>query len=392
MSVLLLTEHYYPKIGGTVSYVEKISVVLSKQLPKVYLLVPAVGEIGSIEEVKHPTSSLILLKLGVTKSSELKFNAEERDLYCQFLIENIVRLTESYNISVVHLLFGLFVANILDTKALKLKGIKTVHTVHNIPPEECSISWKGDSVLAYWKDKLRKYGVRLVNKNRITKNQFDLYVVPSESVKDKLKKLLSEADIKVIAHGGASAIEKINKVENVEKRILTIGGMIPHKNQHLIPVIGDFLQKNGVNFRWDVVGPVRNQRYYDYLKKQIDNSKSKLKIQLHHNIPKEELDHLYKSADLYIQLSSEEGFCMTVLDAISNRLPVIATPVGAIPEMVELVDGVLVNLEDKRLNEVILHYINILDSLDIEEKNYSDFVQKYTWNNAVHELVNCYNG
>ena len=83
---------------------------------------------------------------------------------------------------------------------------------------------------------------------------------------------------------------------------------------------------------------------------------------------------------------------MTVLDAISNRLPVIATPVGAIPEMVELVDGVLVNLEDKRLNEIILHYINILDSLDIEEKNYSDFVQKYTWNNAVHELVNCYNG
>ena len=68
-------------------------------------------------------------------------------------------------------------------------------------------------------------------------------MVPSESVKDKLKKLLPEADIKVIAHGGASAIEKINKVENVEKRILTIGGMIPHKNQHLIPVIGDFLQK-----------------------------------------------------------------------------------------------------------------------------------------------------
>ena len=124
MSVLLLTEHYYPKIGGTVSYVEKTSVMLSKQLPKVYLLVPAVGEIGSIEEVKHPTSSLILLKLGVTKSSELKFNAEERDLYCQFLIENIVRLTESYNISVVHLLFGLFVANILDTKALKIEGYK----------------------------------------------------------------------------------------------------------------------------------------------------------------------------------------------------------------------------------------------------------------------------
>ena len=35
---------------------------------------------------------------------------------------------------IVHLLFGLFIAAILDTKALYLKGIKTIHTIHNIPP------------------------------------------------------------------------------------------------------------------------------------------------------------------------------------------------------------------------------------------------------------------
>jgi len=60
--------------------------------------------------------------------------------------------------------------------------------------------------------------------------------------------------------------------------------------------------------------------------------------------------HLYLSAmDLFLQPSREEGLSMTILEAMASGVPVIATPVGGTPEMIE--DGVtgrLVGVADPR--------------------------------------------
>ncbi|MDC1452262.1 glycosyltransferase family 4 protein [Vicingaceae bacterium] len=392
MNALLLSEHYFPKIGGTVSYVENTAVTLSKKINKVYLLAPAVGELGKIVEEKHFSSPLVLLKLGVKSVGELNFDAEERNLYCTYIKNSVFTLSQNYNINLIHILFGLFIAEILDTKKLREKRIRTINTIHNIPPQECSNSWRGDSTLLYIKDTARKEIVGFMNRRRIQKNKFDVYIVPSEEVRVNLTSYVENSLIKVIGHGGAEVSVLPKERSSGPIRLLTVGGFVPHKNQHLIAEIAHYLLNNGVEFKWDVVGPIRNKRYYKYFLNAINKRKLDKVVTVSHNIPEETLYELYQSADLYLQLSSEEGFCMTVLDAVSYRLPVIATPVGAIPEMMDMVDGILIDLKDANQNKLIHHYIKIVDELKVDEKKYNLFINTYTWENAVDRLIETYHG
>ncbi|WP_391116746.1 glycosyltransferase family 4 protein [Psychrobacillus sp. L3] len=53
-----------------------------------------------------------------------------------------------------------------------------------------------------------------------------------------------------------------------------------------------------------------------------------------------------KNADLLLFPSHSEGFPLAVLEAMACGLPIIATPVGAIPDMVESSGGILVDVGD----------------------------------------------
>tara|TARA_B100000809_G_scaffold201247_1_gene201798 strand:- start:3431 stop:4612 length:1182 start_codon:yes stop_codon:yes gene_type:complete len=393
MNVLLLSEHYYPKVGGTVSYVENTARQLAKEGIHVFLLVPALGKLKSVTSTPHQEPNLTLLEIGVADHS-IQFNSEERTILCNWVKDNITQLIEQYNIEVVHLLFGLFLAEALNTLQLKQLGIKTINTIHNIPPQECANSWKGDTHLNYYKDNIRKFGVKWINKKRIKKNVFDTYIVPSQMVKNELSNYISSSKINVIAHGGAEYIHTLKKTETKNNKIqlLTVGGMVPHKNQHLIPAIAAHLKKENIDFVWNIVGPARNERYVDTIKLALVNFKLTGNVYLHNKATNEELKAFYSHTNMYIQLSAEEGFCMTVLDAIAYGIPTLGPPVGAIPEMLELVGGTLIENHLPTLKPIITHYCKILDSIQISPTLLNKFKQHYTWSNAAEQLIKIYNG
>lgn len=391
MRVLLLSEHYLPKVGGTVSYVEKISLNLAKQGVEVFLLIPSLGELGRVRSEKI-RENLTLMHLGVSKHSQLKYSGEERDVLCNWVKDKIVGVACELKVDLVHLLYGLFLANVLPTEKLKVKRIKTGHTIHNIPPLECSTSWSKDQKSYYYADLLRKKIVKGINKQRIQRNKFDFYLTPSELVKEHLSSYLPTANIYAIRHGGAESIPSgIENEQQVKSNVLlTVGGMVPHKSQHEIPTIANHLRKKGIDFTWYVVGPIRNKRYVNALKEQIRRFKLENYVILRNDVDDAGLSKMYQSAKLYVHLSTEEGFCMTVLDAIAYGIPTLARPTGAIPEMLEDAGGNLLDLNPKYVPEVLEHYIRISDSLKIGQDRLNRFKEKYTWSSSVNELIRVY--
>lgn len=57
--------------------------------------------------------------------------------------------------------------------------------------------------------------------------------------------------------------------------------------------------------------------------------------------PEERIPHLYASCDAWLWPSRREGFGLPILEAMACRTPIIATPAGAAPEMLENGGGVL---------------------------------------------------
>lgn len=94
------------------------------------------------------------------------------------------------------------------------------------------------------------------------------------------------------------------------------------------------------------------------------------------------LNKCYALCDLYVVPSRLEGFGLTILDAMAAGKPIVATNVGAIPEIIHNGEnGLLVELNDiKNLSNCILTYLNN-DSMSkhVGNKNRKYINNKYTW-------------
>ncbi len=101
--------------------------------------------------------------------------------------------------------------------------------------------------------------------------------------------------------------------------------------------------------------------------------------------PQEVIRDLYARCDAWLVASRSEGFGLPVLEAMACRTPVIATPTGAAPELVEPGGGVIVPFEDPRT--MAAEVVRLVTMPAGEWQRMSDAAHatatRYTWDDAV---------
>jgi L-malate glycosyltransferase len=107
----------------------------------------------------------------------------------------------------------------------------------------------------------------------------------------------------------------------------------------------------------------------------------------HENIP----DYLCQ-ADVFVLPSESEGFPLVLLEAMACGLPIVATRVGGVPDIIEDgVNGYLVEYGD--FQEMAKKILFLLDNqllTDQISKNNRVKVQEYAWENVVDHLERIY--
>lgn len=85
---------------------------------------------------------------------------------------------------------------------------------------------------------------------------------------------------------------------------------------------------------------------------------------------KKDIPHLMKASDIFVLPSRKEAFGLVLLEAMAARLPIVATNVGGIPEIIEHEkNGILVEPENhEKLSVAILKYFNDKEIIN----NYTD--------------------
>ena len=136
-------------------------------------------------------------------------------------------------------------------------------------------------------------------------------------------------------------------------RLLTVARMNPVKGLGDLIAACALLRDRGLAFRLSLVGDGAER---PELEEQVRALGLEEQIALLGALPNEQLPRLYQEHSLFVLPSHSEGMGVVLMEALASGLPVVASRVGGIPEVVEDgVDGLLVApRQPQQLAEAIL--------------------------------------
>jgi glycosyltransferase involved in cell wall biosynthesis len=174
--------------------------------------------------------------------------------------------------------------------------------------------------------------------------------------------------------------------------ILYLGRITPVKGLHILLGALRYLQRP---VRLVVIGPVNDLKYYENITKLIEkeNKKGKNQVEYASILPLKEAIKFYQKATAFILPSYWEAFPMTLLEALACGTPVIATPVGGIPEIIKNHEtGILVPPGDSiRLAEAINYLLENEDvRLKMAREGRKLVIEQYSLENACNKLCSIY--
>ncbi len=158
----------------------------------------------------------------------------------------------------------------------------------------------------------------------------DVVIIPSPYVRDEMTKILPNVNMRYIEIGfDLQPYFDQNKL-NLHN-LLFVGTVEQRKGIHHLVYLARFLLYQDIKFHIDIVGNLSDIDYVKSIKDNINNNSLNDYITLWGRVETNELEKLYKDADVFVFPSSHEGYGMVIVEAFSYGLPVIAFDNSAIP-------------------------------------------------------------
>jgi glycosyltransferase involved in cell wall biosynthesis len=115
--------------------------------------------------------------------------------------------------------------------------------------------------------------------------------------------------------------------------LLFVGRLAPHKRQdELIAAFSLYRRHRNRDARLVLVGEPLNIQYRDALL-ELARQHAPGAVTIESGLSQRELWERYRAAHAFVCLSEHEGFCVPLLEAFHFGVPVIARPVGGVPEV-----------------------------------------------------------
>ena len=339
LKILIISEHFFPKNGGSVTYVHNICHNLAKLGQDVYLITKPNEERSSKQWYRKDGYNVYHLDIP---------NYFDKERYFPFfLLREISSIMRDIDPEIIHFAYGHFAPLItLINRPIIKRHI--FWTIHNVPPNEHKLKMFNSIYLNNIVKKIY-FGIvglysditlKIIHYNKII-------CVSDKTAQILLDKGISKSKISVLGNGvDTNTFYPLNNVEieDFKKRLgfenfdiifSVVARFEPHKgHEYLIKAIPSII-KQYPNALFLLIGPKRSDYYLQYLNNLIDELGVSGNVKMIHDVDFDELIYFYNLTDIYIQPSLEEGFCISVLEAMACGKPVIGTKTGAIPSFIK---------------------------------------------------------
>lgn len=168
-----------------------------------------------------------------------------------------------------------------------------------------------------------------------------------------------------------------------KKIILSVGSLIPIKGFDLLIKAFKELRIQGPqsDLHLIIVGEGDARKDLEALVTSLDLADH---VHLVGSKPHAELNLWYNAADLFCLLSSREGHPNVVMEALACGVPVLATPVGGIPEIIRSAD---LGLLTERNVADVAKGMHLALAKSWQREKIQDAVSKCTWENVALQLL-----
>lgn len=251
-----------------------------------------------------------------------------------------------------------------------------VWTIHNLPPAEMSTSLLKNPIANSILLQLLNVFFAITVKLSLVFGKYEHIISVSSFIQQKLlTKGVSSSKVTVVHNG----VEK-RKVEKKEKNdtwftLLVVARVVEHKGQlEIVKALPKILQQIP-NARCIIAGETVSQDYVNKIQEEMQKSSlSTNQVVLTGKVSDETINEYFSECDVYIQPSYEEGFCISIAEAMYSGLPVVGTKTGAIPDFIGENRGILLPTPNSEMiaDAVISYYEN-----PVMREEYADAGQKY---------------
>lgn len=394
--VLIISEHFLPIIGGTSVYTYNICKYLSNIGHKVYLVTIPSRDNISAKWYHMDGFNIFRLQIPEYFTKEVLMPR----FFPIYLLKSLNYIISEIHPDIIHFTSG-FYPMIVTRLCYQLKKIPLVWTIHNLPPAEAS-----SHISIAENNKINTFirQLYLIFTNNLTRFQLIFYKydriisVSSATYEKLLNHNISTDKISVIPNGVDTEYfsivnEKLARGYANKIVVLTVAGIIEHKEQLKIVMSAPDIIEKVPNVLFLFVGPIRSQFYFNLLEKTIQKLGIEKSVEIKGEVSQDDLLHHYQRCDVYLQPSSEEGFCISILEALSCGKAVIGTPVGEIPKLIKEsgAGAIIPNSSPEEISKAVIQLLTNKEMKNEFEKVARNYIlNNFSWNFVAIETSNMY--
>lgn len=363
MNIVQITGMRSTKFGGLERFFLEMAKILQKRGDTLYLIYneqPRSGEY--ISKIQETGTEIIIMD----------FNAAN----VWSMIKNFVKLIRYTKADIVHFHFGAFSHNYFILP--RLLGVKKIYrTIHSTPFNSSKISIYS------------KIRYKLMN-------MFHDRLLPvSESIKEDVLKVIHN-DKKISMRYLGTFINELTEDEKTidkENAVVNICCIAFHQPVKGIDILLKAIHQLKYKYNFKAFKLTQIGGGYDDYKQELEKQCEQLNIQeeviwygLTDNVPS-----VLAGMDIYVQPSRSEGIGIALMEAASQKLPLIGSNIGGIPEIViDECNGFLFPVEDSESLAEKLHILCLNKDLrkEMGENSRRNIEEKFNLKTNTIQLIN----